>query len=111
MASIIPNEQQWITLANILNGLLSERLNIAEGCREIDRLSFKITNRPDNLFDRFVGYSSLFDEFPLGEVRDLWQSDALAKADKERTRIEAQYREDILEEAKKILDYIKTNKK
>ena len=78
-------------LIEALEALLASRIGVVEASRMVTAMQFDLGQDRNPLFYPFVGINSLTDTFPLGEVRELWASQALARYDQERELAEERY--------------------
>ena len=77
-------------IAETLRGMLTGQFTYIEGARIVDSLSNAAGfDRYSEPFVTFVGAASESDEVPVGDVRDLWSSEAIAKHSAEWKRTEA----------------------
>ncbi|BDU21706.1 hypothetical protein [Dyella sp. GSA-30] len=86
-----------------LEDLLAGNVCLTEGVREVVQWGWSNHGLNEELFRPFVGVDSETDRFPVGRVRELWATDALAKADEERIAAEDHYREWVMESANILL--------
>lgn len=89
-----------------LEDLLASNVCLTEGVREVAQWSWSNHGLSEELFRPFIGVDSETDRFPVGQVRELWSADALAKADVERIAAEDHYREWVMESASILLDAV-----
>lgn len=66
-------------IGRIARAILAGAISFIEGAREINGLRFAADLECDPDIVPFVGIDSETDSLPLGEVRRLWNPDALAK--------------------------------
>ena len=78
-------------LVETLESLLGSRISVVEASRLIAAVRFDLKQDNNSLFYPFVGIDSETDQFPLGAVRELWASEALARYDQERELAEQHY--------------------
>jgi hypothetical protein len=78
-------------------------ISVTEAARRLVGLAHELGAAFEDPFLTFVGIDSETDTFPLGEVRNNWNPDALLKEDAEREFYEASVRERALEAAGEIL--------
>jgi hypothetical protein len=70
--------------------MLSGQLNFLEGARQLAALQYETGVRDDDPdFRTFVGIASESDDFPLGQVREEWSTDVLARLQPEIDRVVA----------------------
>ena len=82
--------------------MLSGATSFIEGAHDLAGLRSSAGLEKDPDFTTFVGIDSETDAFPMGEVRKLWNAEALAKLQPEIDRAEAWAREVGLEECKRL---------
>ena len=70
-------------IVDIAQGMLNGNIHLILGCRAIRSLRHKTDISDDEIFLPFIGIDSQTDHFPLGKVRDLCDSEYLAKIDAE----------------------------
>ena len=63
--------------ADVLDG----KVDLVSGCRRILAYRSRISGIADETWDVFVAIASETDDFPVGDVRDTWDADALAAKD------------------------------
>lgn len=79
------------SLVITLEALLGSRMSVVEASRRVSAIRFDLQQDNNPLFLPFVVIASETDRFPLGPVRELWASDALARCDQEREVAEEYY--------------------
>jgi hypothetical protein len=89
-----------------LEVLLAGEACLTEGVREVVQWRWSNHGLDERLFMPFVGVDSETDRFPLGQLRELWSSDGLARADAERISTEEHYRDWIMESGRILLDAV-----
>jgi hypothetical protein len=97
-------KKEWLELADLLGKMLEQRIGLTEGCRVVVS-KYRGLEPSNDLFDRFTGFDSESDAYPLGEIRTLWAEDSLKKIDVERNATENHYREWVLENARELRNY------
>ena len=92
-------------IAQIAQAILDGRVSIIAGARQIRRFcgGHAGLDERDPDLNTFVGIDSETDDLPIGDVRQYWAPDALARKDLEIARCEAMYRESALEAASHLV--------
>ncbi len=70
-------------LINTLNMIISEKINMLEGVRNIVHLRHNADLKDKEIFDYFIAIDSETDHIPLGKAREHWNKDALKNIDAE----------------------------
>ncbi len=97
-------KQQWEALAELLGGLHEQRVGLAEGCRTVVARYYRL--EPSNpLFDPFRDFDSESDDFPIGDVRELWAADSLNKMDEHREATEVRHRDWVFDATTRLRAY------
>jgi hypothetical protein len=79
-------------------------LGVIEGARLVCRLQSRISSRDhDPDFLPFVAIDSETDHLPVGDVRQYWAADALARVDHEIQAAEAFHRDQAIEACERLL--------
>ncbi len=87
-------------VARIARDILDGSVGVIEASRALVALRFEVAvDEWDQDFITFVGIDSETDDLPVGQTREHWSADALAKKDQEIARCEALYRESAREAA------------
>ena len=94
------------TLNETLDALHGSRIGIVEASRIISASRFTLRQENNPLFLPFVGIDSETDHFPLGAVRELWASEALARYDQERELAEQHFGSFAMESAHALLAWV-----
>jgi len=92
-------------LVETLDALLGSRVSVIEASRMIATVRFDLKQDNNPLFSPFVGIDSETDQFPLGTVRELWASEALARYDQERELAEQHYSPFAAQSATALLEW------
>ena len=90
-------------IVNLANEILEERIDIIEGCRRLSVLRYRIDGYNDE-FPPFRGVASETDDFPIGEERNTWSSEALARMDSEREAYVIQIRKPVMQACKRLIE-------
>ena len=85
-------------LINMLNLIISEKINMLEGVRNVVHLRHNIDLTDKEIFNYFVAIDSETDHIPLGKVREHWNKDSLENIDVEMN----EYIEDSIEDTKRV---------
>ena len=92
----ITNEQEWEELRRDIvecaRGILNGSVGLTEGSRSLSALRQTVRAESDADFRVFIAIMSETDRFPVGDVRELWNPDALAHYDAERLAEERRWR-------------------
>ena len=102
-ASSSPSPQQRVV--EVASAILRGELGVIEGSRLLCALRFRVStldHDPD--FLPFVGIDSETDHLPIGEVRQLWASDALVRLAPEIQAAEDHWRQWAFTAAQRLLD-------
>src|SRR5438445_10689637 len=103
----ITNEDEWAALCSEVvrtaSGILDGSIGLISGARRLSGLSHRLHADRDPDFVTFIGIDSETDQFPVGDVRQQWDAQALAKYDAERDQAEQHYRPYGLESARKLV--------
>lgn len=93
----ITNEEEWLRdcrqVVHVSQSILEGTIDLTEGARRLAALCVRVRAEDDEDFLVFVGIASETDRFPLGEVREQWNSHALARYDTERRRVESHFQQ------------------
>ena len=84
---------------NLLSGVTS----ITEASRGIASIAYELNVAFEQPFLYFVGIDSETDQFPIGDVTQLWHPAAVAKLDAERERYEASIHREAVQYAEEII--------
>lgn len=98
-----PSLQLRTKLIEVAHAMLDGRMGVLEGARTIDDLRLRHSDPDLSMFAAFVGVSSESDGFPLGDVRQRWSPDALAKLDKEADAYVSAVRDVVMSACRDIL--------
>ena len=100
---IVASNRQKV--AQIAQDLLDGRVGIIAGARQISALcgGHVGLDEFDPDFLTFIGIDSETDDLPVGQTRQHWAADSLAKKDEEIARCEALYREPAREAASHLV--------
>jgi hypothetical protein len=99
---IIATNRQKVS--RIAQDILDGRIGVIEASRALVALRFEVAvDERDPDFITFVGIDSETDDLPVGQTRQHWAPDALAKEDQEIARCEALYREPAREAASHLV--------
>lgn len=93
----------------IATSMISGEKNLIEGCRILTGLRFEIDNPDDDAFIVFRGVDSETDGYPLGKVRDGYNTEYLRRLDCDMDRYLEKAKPDIIEACEEII--IKFSKK
>jgi hypothetical protein len=83
--------------------LLQGKLGVIQAARKISSLASRAQLRDEDLLT-FVAIASETDKLPIGDVRDLWATHALAKQDVDIARAEAMYKSAAHEAAHRLVE-------
>jgi hypothetical protein len=103
LMSSTQKSQSLSTLSEALEELLASRIGVVEASRIVTSSRFALGQQNNPLFIPFVGIDSETDQFPLGQVRELWSRDALVRYDQEREAAEQHYTAWAMQSAKALL--------
>ena len=95
-----PRRQELIDVAR---AMLDGKMHLIEGVRKMASLRYDIGEPDDPIFHPILAIDSETDRFPLGQVRERYAPDALARIDQEMDRYLADARDDILSACKQIV--------
>jgi hypothetical protein len=99
---IIASNRQKV--ARTAQDILDGRIGVIEASRRLSSLRFGVGGDEwDPDFLTFVGIDSETDDLPVGQARQHWAPDALAKKDAEIARCEKLYREPAREAASHLV--------
>ncbi|MGI0495464.1 hypothetical protein ACN4EG_27115 [Alkalinema pantanalense CENA528] len=70
-------------IVDIAKSIISDKIDTLEGCRQLVTLHYQV-NDSEETFLPLVGIVSETDDFPMGDERLGWSSDALSTMDCER---------------------------
>jgi hypothetical protein len=93
----------------IARGVLAGELGVIESCRTLSSARWEFGSDMKDQFSAFVAIDSETDDLPVGAVRDLWNSDALALKDLEISRYEQLYRTQVLEACSALIERLRSN--
>jgi hypothetical protein len=99
--------ESLLVLDGTLEALLGCRIGIVEASRLIAASRVTLCQESNPLFIPFVGIDSETDQFPLGEVRELWAPDALVRYDQERELAEQHFRSFAMQSANALLAWVR----
>ncbi|MBA2433664.1 MAG: DUF2489 domain-containing protein [Chthoniobacterales bacterium] len=85
--------------------MLDGSIPLIVAAREISRLISAYIGRPgtDPAFTPFIVFDDRTFDLPVGQVRKLWPSDALAQKDAQLTAVEAEMRDELLEACRSLV--------
>jgi hypothetical protein len=72
-----------IKIISVAQSMITGDVSLIEGARELCDLCHHIGASEDKLFYPVIGFESQTDDYPLGQVRQLYSQDLLNKMDKE----------------------------
>jgi hypothetical protein len=102
----IQNVAQWQNHCRKIGAravdLIEGRLGVIDAARELSKLAFWTDLRNDEDLTTFVAIDSETDDLPVGNVRQYWSAEALARKDIEIRRAEELYRRVALEAAGRL---------
>jgi hypothetical protein len=75
-------------LVAIARALLAENLDLLSGCRRLDQISARIEPLNRQIFNPIIGFVSETDDYPLGEIRNIYNKAYLDKLDRQLKRDE-----------------------
>jgi hypothetical protein len=90
-------ESPQTQIAVVAEGMLSGKVGLVDGCRQLMKLSNRLDENSEGLFIPIVAVESETDDLPLGEARSVWSAEALARKDAEASTYLCQVREVVLE--------------
>jgi len=88
---------------DVARGLISGRVGVIEGCRELSSLKYAFGDSFTQDFRPFVAIDRETDHLPIGAVRREWNPDALARKDIEIARCEELYRPQVIEDCERLI--------
>jgi len=91
-------------IALVAGWIISGAIGIVEGCREIVRLHWALPERDDNIFDLIEAVDSETEDFPVGDLRHLWESEALAKKTLEIKAYIDQIRDEVIKNCQLLIE-------
>ena len=94
------------TIVAIARQVLAKEIDPLEGCRAIVRnqggLSAEERDDPD--LTTLVAIESETDDLPMGTVRDLWDSKALAQQDRRRAKYLSRVKSDLFKACRALIE-------
>ena len=90
-------------IAAVAQQIISGKLGIVAGARELARLRFDIGTEHDSDFKFFVGVDSETDHLPLGDARSRWTPEALKTKDAELAAYESRVRQPAYQNCRKLV--------
>lgn len=96
-------------IVEVARGVISGEVGLIAGSRQLWRLGLDVAPKRDPDFTFFCGLDSLSDHLPIGEVRRLWDPDALREKDSEIAKFESHYREQALEICRRLIQKYEHN--
>jgi hypothetical protein len=104
----ITNEEEWLELCREIvrcaRGILDRSIELAEASLHLATLQSAARAAGDADFDTFRALNSATDRFPLGDVRELWNPEALARCDTERRAEQNRWRSRAEEACKNLIE-------
>lgn len=91
-------------IIKIANEIINDQKNLIERCRLITKLIYKAGMEDDRIFDPIIAIESETDDIPLGDVRKLWDKDALKEKDKEIKEYETRNEQLIIDTCRNIVN-------
>lgn len=98
------NTEKKEALLSFLNLLLREECDYIEAVREIVRLQLSLGLEEDNDFSVIEGIEDETDEFPRGNVRNSWNSEALKIKDKEALEYYNQVKDELFKTCEILIE-------
>jgi hypothetical protein len=90
--------------AIIAQGILDGSISLIEGSRQLSTVALAHAPRPlDDDFGPFLTFDDMTCDFPVGEFRRFWATDALAAKDAQAAQVEAQFREILLAACRRLV--------
>jgi hypothetical protein len=103
-AASAQNKQELVRSAIIAQAILDGRVSLIAGARQLSDLALAHAPKPlDEDFSAFVTFDDRTCEFPIGDFRQFWASDALVIKDSQAAQIEEQFREILLEACRHLV--------
>jgi Protein of unknown function (DUF2489) len=97
-------ERERAKVVEIAQAMLDSTLGIIEGSRRLNDLREALgIYHLDDDFVGFVGIDSETDHLPIGDVRRLWNEEALVHKDREVEGKERWYRDGAFEDCRKLI--------
>lgn len=93
-------------LKQALEDLLTDKDCLTAGVRNVWQWTWANHGLDEVLFRPFVAVDSETDRFPVGSIREHWNSERLQEVDAERLAIEARYRDWIMESGRVLLNAV-----
>lgn len=91
-------------IVDICHKVINEEIGIIEGCRELVSLRGQYNLEEDELFDPIVGVDSETDDYPLGDVRELFSKDYLDRLDREVGGYILKVRLSVIEDCRNLIE-------
>ena len=106
MDSGYPNVIVLQHLKQALEDLLTDKDCLTVGVRNVWQWAWANHGLDEVLFRPFVAVDSQTDRFPVGAIRERWNSERLLEVDAEREVVEARYRDWTMESGRILLDAV-----
>src|SRR5450432_2134540 len=104
MGEPLQSNSELSAAATIAQSILDGATSLIEGSRELSALALAHAPKPlDGDFSPFVVFDDRTCEFPVGEFRRLWATDALAAKDRQAAQVEEKYREILLAACRQLV--------
>ena len=87
----------------VCQAIIDESIGIVEGVRSLVSLSFSLECEDEQPFLGFRGIDSQSDHFPLGELREHWDKNSLAREDANRLEFERDFKEEVIADCREII--------
>ena len=85
-------------------GIIDGNVGLVEGVRKLVSLGFKLECENDQPFLSFSGIDSQSDHYPLGEFRETWEADALAREDADRLEFERDFKDAVIADCHELIE-------
>lgn len=89
--------------SEVCQSVVVGKIGLVEGIRSLVSLSFELECEDEEPFLSFRGIDSQSDHFPLGECRNLWDNEALAREDASRVMFERDFMEKVVADCNEII--------
>lgn len=101
---VSPSRAPQQLVVEVATAILRGELGVIEGSRLLCSLQFCVSSLDhDSDFLPFVGIDSETDHLPVGDIRQHWAADALARKDIDIENVEALYRDSAIAGCERLL--------
>ena len=100
---MLNNDNEITKLLALLNSILNGVVGIIDGCRKVVEIQYRLNMYDNKNFAVFESIDSDTDHFPIGDVRQYWNKESLAKADIEMKAYEEDVKNEVREACEKLI--------